>query len=157
MFTPLHKAHNISNVFCPMGPFLTFCMRNCSNDRGLTRNSSSLWRRIETRLSQSSYSLNTSDTGQERKQNRSGNKTAWGWTAQVHLQNPTKESQHLRHWKVWTHPGLQIKVSYRVFVNSKSKQNCTALKFQPTLAFTMDWSKTIKHILGNFFQHVQDE
>lgn len=39
-FTPLHvhKAHSISNVFCPMGPFLGFCMKNYSNDKGLTRN-----------------------------------------------------------------------------------------------------------------------
>lgn len=40
MLTPLHvhKAQSVSNVFCPMGSFLAFCMKNYSNDKGLTRN-----------------------------------------------------------------------------------------------------------------------
>lgn len=40
MFTPLHvhKAHSVSNVFCPMGTFLSFSMKNYSNDKGITRN-----------------------------------------------------------------------------------------------------------------------
>lgn len=138
-----------------MGPFLGFCMKNYSNDKGLTRNPFLPVKKNRDKTVPNS--LNRSVTGWERKQNRSGNKSAWGWTtAQVHLHNPTKESQHLRHWKAWPHPGLQIKVSCRIFVSSKSTQNCTTLKFQPALAFIMDWSKTIKQVLGNFFQHVQE-
>lgn len=38
--TPLHlyKMHSKSNVFLPIGPFLFFCMKNYSNDKGFTRN-----------------------------------------------------------------------------------------------------------------------
>lgn len=68
----------------------------------------------------------------------------------VLLQNPT-EVIALKMLKRWAHPELQIKVSYRGFVSSKSIQICTTLKFQPVSAFIMD--SKIKQVLSHFFQH----